>query len=30
MGASASKGAWKFAYWVSLASVVACGVLAVV
>ena len=30
MGASASKGAWRVAYWVSLASVVACGLVAVV
>jgi Mn2+/Fe2+ NRAMP family transporter len=30
MGSRASTGAWKVAYWASLASVVFCGVLAVV
>ncbi len=29
MGAHASKGVWRVAYWASLVSVVACGVLAV-
>ena len=29
MGPRASRGAWKLAYWVSLASVVLCGVIAV-
>ena len=30
MGSMASKGIWRVAYWLSLASVVACGVIAVV
>jgi Mn2+/Fe2+ NRAMP family transporter len=29
MGASASRGAWRAAYWASLGAVVLCGVLAV-
>jgi Mn2+/Fe2+ NRAMP family transporter len=30
MGNRASRGLWRFAYWASLAAVVACGIVAVV